>query len=214
MAWRRRAPDRSPGTKRPKQHNRSSEDQENIVPNVLTSLECFLEPKHLLPVSKSSEGINLISGATLTRCFETVFQQQKRIRLHVVDARFPFEYDGGHIRGARLCTLKEEIDTLYSSLSDLRSEFFRDVIVFHCEFSSKRAPRAYRHFRSIDRRVNQYPHLSFPELYVLEGGYCQFFSEFRDWCTPSGYVSMWDEGHLEETKASNRIVKLSWKSRQ
>ncbi|KAH3854966.1 hypothetical protein DPMN_097525 [Dreissena polymorpha] len=51
------------------------------------------------------------------------------------------------------------------------------VIIFHCEFSSERGPKMYRHLRSLDREVNadSYPKLNFPEMYLLEGGYKEFF---------------------------------------
>ena len=51
------------------------------------------------------------------------------------------------------------------------------VLIFHCEFSSERGPKMYRHLRSLDREINSdfYPRLNFPEIYVLEGGYKAFF---------------------------------------
>jgi rhodanese-related sulfurtransferase len=62
----------------------------------------------------------------------------------VVDCRYPFEYEAGHIQGAV---------NIYTK-SDLINEFFmnpidgigskhpttRTIVVFHCEFSSKRGP--------------------------------------------------------------------------
>lgn len=51
-------------------------------------------------------------------------------------------------------------------------------IIFHCEFSQKRGPRAFRELRNQDRNVNVWPKLNFPEIYVLEGGYCSFYDQF------------------------------------
>ena len=45
------------------------------------------------------------------------------------------------------------------------------VIVFHCEFSSERAPAMLRFLRKMDRAKNRYPALDFPELYLLKDGY-------------------------------------------
>jgi len=54
------------------------------------------------------------------------------------------------------------------------------LIIFHCEFSQKRGPRAFRNLRSKDRAANiaNFPHLDYPEIYVLEGGYCNFYPQF------------------------------------
>lgn len=58
------------------------------------------------------------------------------------------------------------------------------VVVFYCEFSSKRAPAAFEHFRSLDREFNQFrfPHLSYPQSGVLRGGYCEFVRVFSELC--------------------------------
>lgn len=53
-------------------------------------------------------------------------------------------------------------------------------IIFHCEFSQKRGPRVFRALRKRDRELNakNYPHLDFPEIFVLEGGYSTFYPQF------------------------------------
>ena len=51
----------------------------------------------------------------------------------------------------------------------------RVLVVFHCEFSSERGPRMCRFVRERDRSLNEYPKLHYPELYVLKGGYKDFF---------------------------------------
>ncbi|ORX64157.1 hypothetical protein K493DRAFT_10966 [Basidiobolus meristosporus CBS 931.73] len=61
------------------------------------------------------------------------------------------------------------------------------------------------HLRSLDRELNavNYPHLSYPELYVLEGGYRGFFAHTvgKPHCVPQNYVEMDDECHKTECKA-------------
>ena len=54
------------------------------------------------------------------------------------------------------------------------------VIIFHCEFSQKRGPRALRMLREIDRQLNynDFPNLYYPEVYILEGGYSNFFRHY------------------------------------
>ena len=55
----------------------------------------------------------------------------------------------------------------------------RILLVFHCEFSSERGPRMCRFVRERDRVLNDYPNLHYPELYVLKGGYKDFFPHFQ-----------------------------------
>ena len=57
----------------------------------------------------------------------------------------------------------------------------RVVLIFHCEFSSERGPKLSRFLRSKDRLANKecYPNLFYPELYLLEGGYKNFFETHK-----------------------------------
>jgi Mitotic inducer, protein phosphatase len=52
------------------------------------------------------------------------------------------------------------------------------IIVFHCEFSQRRGPRAFRALRNMDRTFNKWPALNYPEIYILEGGYEKFHAEY------------------------------------
>lgn len=99
----------------------------------------------------------------------------------VVDCRYPYEYRGGHILNA----------VNISSTRDLGLLFRRPkALIFHCEFSSIRAPRLAQHLRSMDRVKNSYPLLTIPEIYVMEGGYKKFYSKYPGLCDPRGYVAM------------------------
>jgi len=53
------------------------------------------------------------------------------------------------------------------------------ILIFHCEFSQKRGPRALRALRNIDRQLNSenWPNLYYPEIYILEGGYQGFVKQ-------------------------------------
>ena len=115
----------------------------------------------------------------------------------VVDARFWYEFKGGHISGARNIVSR-------GALVDLYKEFLgRNVcFVFHCEFSKNRGPRLKDMFRDYDRRHNTYPNLSFPHVYVLDGGFRRFFEELSDLCEGT-YVPML-EGDHEELKRCQR----------
>jgi hypothetical protein len=43
--------------------------------------------------------------------------------------------------------------------------------------------------------MHQYPKLHYPEIYILQGGYSGFFSNYKERCEPQNYVAMQDERH-------------------
>ena len=62
----------------------------------------------------------------------------------IVDSRYPYEFDGGHIVGAKNLYTKDAIlaEFLDSSEHKLTKDVTkRVVLVFHCEFSSERGPK-------------------------------------------------------------------------
>jgi M-phase inducer tyrosine phosphatase len=73
----------------------------------------------------------------------------------------------------------------------------RQVVVLHCEHSTFRAPRMAQYIRSRDRALNLKirPRLTYPELYILHGGYSSFFSQYPEKCSPRQYVKMDDSKH-------------------
>ena len=59
----------------------------------------------------------------------------------IIDCRFPYEYGGGHIRGAVNCPGTGEVDRhFYFSAGRPTINGSRTAVVFHCEFSCKRGP--------------------------------------------------------------------------
>ena len=109
----------------------------------------------------------------------------------VIDCRFEYEYEGGHIDGAININSKE---TLEKVLISPASSTERTLLVFHCEYSAHRGPRMAMHLRSIDRQVNmnRYPMLHYPDIVILAGGYSHFFAEHDSRCFPQHYVGMND----------------------
>ncbi|KAH7304543.1 Rhodanese-like domain-containing protein [Stachybotrys elegans] len=106
----------------------------------------------------------------------------------IVDCRFDYEYKGGHIDGAVNFSHEELIISHLFSAPAVGCT----LLIFHCEYSKLRAPTMAYHIRAKDRNENsgQYPKLSFPEMYILDGGYSAFFNQHLDSCTPRGYVGM------------------------
>lgn len=64
----------------------------------------------------------------------------------VIDCRYPYEFEGGHIRGAENLYTEEDIyrvlmSTKTEAATVVPIEPKRNIIVFHCEFSSHRGPK-------------------------------------------------------------------------
>ncbi|XP_073416029.1 M-phase inducer phosphatase 2 isoform X1 [Dendrobates tinctorius] len=122
-------------------------------------------------------------------------------RCIVVDCRYPYEYEGGHIRGAVNLPMEHDVEEFLLKTPIVpSSEDKRVIIIFHCEFSSERGPRMCRFVRMQDRSSNEYPKLHYPELYVLKGGYKEFFPGFQTLCEPQAYRSMYHKDFKEDLK--------------
>ncbi|KAG4304190.1 hypothetical protein PORY_002371 [Pneumocystis oryctolagi] len=111
----------------------------------------------------------------------------------IVDCRFEYEYNGGHIIGSVNINTKDALDALL--LDNPKTK--KCLIVFHCEYSSHRAPRLALYLRNKDRQLNmqRYPHLYYPEIYILHGGYRSFYKKYKERCEPQNYVEMNDSLH-------------------
>ncbi|XP_037658117.1 M-phase inducer phosphatase 3 isoform X3 [Choloepus didactylus] len=120
-------------------------------------------------------------------------------KFYIIDCRYPYEYLGGHIRGALNLYIQEELHNFFLKKPIVALDTQkRIIIVFHCEFSSERGPRMCRSLREEDRALNQYPALYYPELYILRGGYRDFFPEYTELCEPQNYCPMHHQDHKAE----------------
>ncbi|XP_069832381.1 M-phase inducer phosphatase 2 [Dendropsophus ebraccatus] len=122
-------------------------------------------------------------------------------RCVIIDCRYPYEYEGGHITGAVNLPMEQDVaDFLLKKPIVSSSEDKRVIVIFHCEFSSERGPRMCRFVRQQDRKSNEYPKLHYPELYVLKGGYKDFFPSYQTLCEPQSYRSMYHKDFKEHLK--------------
>jgi len=55
-----------------------------------------------------------------------------------------------------------------------------------------------RYLRRTDRNANDYPFLFYPELYVLNGGYKDFFEKHQSFCDPVSYLPMAHSNYTEQ----------------
>ncbi|XP_046535610.1 M-phase inducer phosphatase 2 isoform X6 [Equus quagga] len=131
-------------------------------------------------------------------------------RFLIVDCRYPYEYEGGHIKTAVNLPLERDAETfLLQSPITPRSLDKRIILIFHCEFSSERGPRMCRFIRERDRAANDYPSLYYPEMYILKGGYKEFFPQHPTFCEPQDYRPMNHEAFKDELKTF-RLKTRSW----
>ncbi|KAL7739597.1 hypothetical protein ACLKA6_002171 [Drosophila palustris] len=129
----------------------------------------------------------------------------------IIDCRYPYEFEGGHIRGALNLYTRLQIKEAFPTITEVQPEGQRSIYVFHCEFSSERGPKLLRFLRSNDRSMHthDYPTLSYPELYLLHNGYKEFFSHYANLCEPANYVPMLAPAHNEEYRLCRAKTK-SW----
>ncbi|XP_006868851.1 PREDICTED: M-phase inducer phosphatase 1 isoform X2 [Chrysochloris asiatica] len=118
----------------------------------------------------------------------------------VIDCRYPYEYEGGHIKGAVNLHMEEDVEDFLLKKPIVPTDGKRVIVIFHCEFSSERGPRMCRYVRERDRLGNEYPKLHYPELYILKGGYKEFFLKCQSHCEPPSYRPMHHEDFKEDLK--------------
>lgn len=143
---------------------------------------------HFFPEGQN-DSIPRLSKATFLDILDGKHNEHYDNKL-IIDCRFEYEFAGGHVSGAVNYNDKEALAAkLFPNSPELTG---RTLLVFHCEYSAHRAPLMARHIRSEDRAINveNYPRLTYPEVYILDGGYSSFFTENRERCEPQAYVEM------------------------
>lgn len=155
-----------------------------------------IEPAHTLQLPHFTpegqpDSLPRIEKSTLVEILDGKYNDRFE-NIMIIDCRFEYEYSGGHINGA----------VNYNDKELFAKELFSDLkpgsmLIFHCEYSAHRAPIMASYIRHQDRAYNidHYPKLTFPEMYILDGGYRDFFAEHRSLCIPQNYVEMSSKEH-------------------
>lgn len=90
------------------------------------------------------QDLKSISVHTMAKLLRGAYDSEVN-SIRVIDCRYPYEFEGGHIAGAEnLYTHDEIAKTLVNSKTDMAKiepEPKRNIIIFHCEFSSERGPK-------------------------------------------------------------------------
>nr|XP_045590164.1 M-phase inducer phosphatase-like [Procambarus clarkii]XP_045590165.1 M-phase inducer phosphatase-like [Procambarus clarkii] len=161
----------------------------------------------LLPTVEGGKHPDLksISVDTLADVVRGKFSS-KLATCRIIDCRYPYEFEGGHINGAEMWhhpkMVEDQLNAQTGAPVIMSEDNPRQILIFHCEYSAERGPKAQRLLREMDRTANKehYPALHFPETYLLEGGYKAFFEKYPELCTPNDYVRMLDANFAEDLK--------------
>ncbi|VDK85652.1 unnamed protein product [Litomosoides sigmodontis] len=170
----------------------------------------LLDVKYELEIIKNpvvpSTAFACITARTLADLLTSMTREQFSKRFMLIDCRYPFEFNGGHIRGAyNLFDPAKVENVFYPNDIELRAQLMKKKPIFYCEFSQKRGPSIAYELRALDRKLNvvRYPVVDYPEMYLLQYGYRDFYLRFSgtpDLLEPNGYVEMNDAAHADELK--------------
>lgn len=214
----------------------------------MTSLVLDYASKLSLSTNKNvrDPDLNTIPPQTIAR----LLCETESSKYIIVDCRYGYEYEGGHIKGAILIESPEILEKIFFThrellqnpnyIEDLKKSVHETLakinsytttptttatgddttnttglampwVIFHCEFSQKRGPRGFRHLRAKDREINQrnWPNLHFPEIYILDGGYSNFYPQFPEHCEGE-YTKMLDKKFKKEYAQARDLEKKLW----
>ncbi len=156
-------------------HNINAE--ETIKLHEIRNVDAY-ECKIFVPHTKSVDGHKIIScqsfNNVITGKYSHLFDN-----FLIIDCRYNFEFNGGHIPGAVNVQSSDLLELLFKANIGINKHI---GWIFYCEFSSQRAPRAAHFLRKMDSQLNRliYPRLCFPHAYVLDGGYNKYFNHCND----------------------------------
>lgn len=96
-----------------------------------------------LPIVKGKhEDLKSISVETMRKLMDGSYDD-KVASYKVIDCRYPYEFEGGHIKGAmNLYTQELILQELVNKKMEISDDkTCADILIFHCEFSSERGPK-------------------------------------------------------------------------
>lgn len=212
------------GPRRTKTTNDALTSKENVPPVPSTALSHILpgfgnhelEHKVLPCFPVKSDGLMRVSCQTVRDLMKGHYDDRVS-GYQIVDCRFAYEHEGGHIAGSINLNSIEQIQQHFltpgsglhaehalpprtqSGHPDEQGSTRKFVLIFHCEFSFKRGPSLALALRQADRSLsNDYPKCHFPDMYILQGGYAEFFRTCPEMCEPRAYVGMDDPRYLRK----------------
>ncbi|EDR21909.1 M-phase inducer phosphatase, putative [Entamoeba dispar SAW760] len=129
-----------------------------------------------------------------------LINSSKLDELFIVDVRYPYEFNGGHVRYSM--NIATDV-TLYKELNKLFeiNHSKKIILIAYCEFSQTRAPSLLKELRhTIGNKLI--------DIFLVEGGYERIFEEYPSLCE-GGYIQMNDPRYFEEFIYYSRIYSHS-----
>jgi hypothetical protein len=116
----------------------AKQDKDAESPDSMQSVEDMDDATSLqLPHFNSSdpESLPRISQATLVQILDGAYDHLYDEKA-IIDCRFEYEYNGGHIEGAlNFCDKEQLAERLFSAPTSANT-----LLILHCEYSAHRAP--------------------------------------------------------------------------
>jgi M-phase inducer phosphatase len=101
----------------------------------------FSRPYALETIQGNHPKLKSISAETMRKLMMGGFEDRVA-SYKIIDCRYTYEFEGGHIKGAvNLYTHEQILAELNESTEAVGADGKRHILVFHCEFSSKRGPK-------------------------------------------------------------------------
>lgn len=102
---------------------------ESVIPSFIEAGKDIIRRITVSTVSLSNKLVDILQGK----------YSEKFDEFHMIDCRYPYEYQGGHIKNAENITTVEAIENKFFKSPSTK----KTVIIFHCEYSAQRAPQMY-----------------------------------------------------------------------
>ncbi|CUS20511.1 LAQU0S01e08262g1_1 [Lachancea quebecensis] len=153
--------------------------------------------------NKTDDNLPRISVETLVTIMDGDVKKQYDT-VHIVDCRFEYEYQGGHIGDAINISSQTSLESVFiHNRKNYCKSHLPSLVIFHCEFSSYRGPIMASHLRNCDRMLNydNYPKLHYPDILIVEGGYKSFFEKYSHRCFPRRYIEMGSQDHIDKCES-------------
>lgn len=167
--------------------------------------EHHLRVQYHLPTTQSncSTSFRRIGAKTMINVLTSMTEEAFLKKFILIDCRYPFEYQAGHIKHAINFYDPEYVFNMF--YSSPHHKLHDRIPIFYCEFSQKRGPSMANALRKLDRNLNfhHYPRCSFEEMYVLDKGYREFhrittLNKVTNLCEPRhAYVEMNDHRYSD-----------------
>uniref|UniRef100_A0A0R3RX08 protein-tyrosine-phosphatase n=1 Tax=Elaeophora elaphi TaxID=1147741 RepID=A0A0R3RX08_9BILA len=196
---------------REEENSKKECSKENEAKEADGNVDYFFKTKYSLAIVEKptilTAGFACIEKVVLKELLGSMKSQEFTKKYTLIDCRYPYEYNGGHIRGALNIYDPAVLENAFFPKCPEKLKIMRGKIpIFYCEYSSARGPLLASHLRKSDRVRNfeKYPLLYYNEIYVLQGGYNSFYNSvdkcFKDLCEPIGYIPMRDRQHSDDLK--------------